>query len=343
MTITELKSRIYNDFIASFKNAITPLKKSFFENIANSLSATFRLAYIHLDRIHADSFLTTCTEGRVLSYFAPLKNITQKLATISTGTVRFTGVTGSVIPIGQKLIYSEIEFITIASGTIASGYADVLCNSVKTGTTNNTLANIDLFLSTPIEGIDNKATSTSGFSGAIDDETIESVRTRTKQKNATASNVDNTYFYKSLANELTNVKASFISELKNGVGTFGVTILTFSNNGVPVQADIDEVQQYFIDNEAVPVYAEAEYFLPTIVSQAFSIQLATNTTTKQEEITLLVRDYLYLYQKQGTSFAFSGLASLLQDNGARLIAPTPSSTLAIALNEVVDLGTITWI
>jgi uncharacterized phage protein gp47/JayE len=343
MTIQELKNRIYNDFISSFKNAITPLKKSFFEQLSNALSATFQLVYIYLDRIFNDSFLSTCTDSRVLSYFAPLKNITPKVATSATGTVRFTGIDGTLIHIDTLLIYNELEYMTTADGTIATGYADIACQSVDTGTLNNTLANVDMFLSSPIDGVDNKATSILGFSDAIDDEIVESVRTRTKQKFATASQIDNYNFYRSLANEVPNVKASFISELKNGVGTFGVTILTYSNNGVPIQADIDAVHQYFIDKEAVPVYVDAEFFLPTIVTQNFSIQLAINNTENQSLFEQYIRDYLYLYQKPNYAFEFADLALFLQSKGGRIVSPDPTTNITPALDEIIDLGAITWL
>ena len=343
MTIKELKDRIYQDFITSFKNAITPLRASFFDQLSNTLASTFHLIYIYLNNIIKDSFLTTCTQSRVLSYFAPLKNITQKEATKSKGTLRFTGNDGEVIPLYTKLIYNELEYQTIEEGIIASGFADILAESIESGSIQNTLGNIDLFLIVPIIGIDNKAISIDGFSGAIDRETIESVRTRVKQKFATPVEIDNDNFYKSLANEVPNVKASFVSSVKNGVGTFGITILTQSNDGVPIQADIDEVEQYFIDNQAVPSYVEVEYFLPTIVSQNFSILLSENSTTKQTETEQAIRDYLYLFQKAGVSFQFSGLATYLQTIGARLNNPDPASDIAIASDEVLDVGTITWI
>ncbi len=343
MNILELKNRIYNDFISSFQNAITPLKKSFFEQLSNSLSATFQLLYIYLDRVLNDSFLTTCTKDRVLRYFAPLKNITRKLATVSTGVIRFTGLNTTIVPTGTILIYNELEYITIVDGTIDLGYADINATSVGTGSENNTLANIDIFLSIPITGIDNKALSTLGFNSAIDDETVESVRTRTKQKFASPTNIDNDNFYKSLANEVPNVKAAFISSIKNGVGTFGVTILTFSNNGVPVQADIDAVEQYFIDNSAVPTYVESEYFLPVIISQAFSIQLAVNTVTNQDQLSQAIRDYLYLTQKPNSTYYFANLAKFIQSNGARLVSPLTTDSLVLASNEIIDLGVITWI
>lgn len=343
MTIKELKNRIYNDFISSFKNAITPLKKSFFEQLSNTLAATFQLIYIYLDRILNDSFLTTCTSSRVLNYFAPLKNVKQKQPTVANGVIRFTGVNATLIETGTKLIYSELEYITIEDGTITAGFADINAESVEPGTLNNTLANIDMFLSIPIEGVDNKAISILGFTGAIDQETPESVRTRTKQKFASPTNIDNDNFYKSLANEIPNVKASFIASNKNGVGTFGVTILTFSNNGVAIQADIDEVEQYFIDKDAIPTYVQAEFFLPTIIYQDFSIQLAVDNTANRELLTKLITEYLYLFQKPGTTFYYAGIATFIQANGGRLVTPLPTDNIVLALNEILDMGTTTWI
>ena len=78
-----------------------------------------------------DSFLTTCTENRVLNYFAPLKNITRKEPTVSSGIVKFTGIDATLVPTGTILIYSELEYITIADGTISSGFADINCESVE--------------------------------------------------------------------------------------------------------------------------------------------------------------------------------------------------------------------
>ena len=343
MTILELKERIYQDFVSSFKNAITPLKASFFDQMSNTLASTFQLIYIYLNNIYKDSFLSTCTEDRVRTYFAPLKDISEKEATVSDGTVRFTGTDGFTVSSGLTLTYSEMEYTTTESGEISSGYVDILCESVETGTIYNTLGNITLILSIEVEGIDQSAICYDGFSGAIDDETIESLRTRTKQKFAAPTNIDNYNFYRSLAMELDNVKAAFISKVKNGNGTFGVTILTKSNAGVPIQADIDEVEEYFEENNAVPEYVEAEYFLPTIVYQNLSILLADNSTDNQENVLQTVKDYIYLYQKPGETFQFSELADYMQTIGARLNNPDPTSDLAIEIEEVLDVGTVTWI
>lgn len=343
MDIKTLKDRVYKDFISSFDNAITPLKKSFFEQISNSLAATFQLIYIFIDRVFSDSFLTTCTESRVLSYFAPLKNVIRKEPTVALGVAKFTGVETTVIPIGTLFIFNELEYKTLDVGTITTGFADINCESVEKGSVNNTLSNTSFVLSVPIIGIDNSVLSVLGFSGAVDQETIESLRTRTKQKFASPTNIDNDNFYKSLANELSNVKATFISSVKNGAGTFGVTILTFSNNGVPIQSDIDEVEQHFIDTESVPEYVEAEYFLPTITLQAFDIQLAIDDSINRALVSQALRDYMYLNQKPATTFKFDAVADFLQTLGGRLITPIPTSGVLLADDEILDLGVITWI
>ena len=343
ITITELKDRIYQDFVSSFENAITPLRRSFFDITSNTLAATFYLLYIFLSKVQKESFLTTCSEDRVTSYFAPLKNIEQKDATASTGTVTFTGIDGTEIPNGTRLTYNSMDYKTSEAGEISSGYATLSAESLYTGTTYNTIGDISLYLRNPLSGLDNKVTSIDGFSGAIDDETIESLRTRTRQKFGVASQIDNDNYYKSLANEVDNVKASFISDNKNGVGTFGVTILTSSNDGIPVQDDIDAVEEYFEDSEAVPVYVGVEFFMPSISYIDFTIQLTNNTVDNQETTEQSIRDYLYLNQKPNTTFEWEGLSDYLKNIGARLLVPNYDDSYIIQDDEVLDIGDITWV
>lgn len=343
-TLQQIKDRVYNDFVVSFQNVITPLKKSFFEILSNSISASVHLLYLYLDNVKKNSFLHSCTQDRVTSYFAPLLGLSLKEATVSTGIARFTGVDTTTIPSGTKIIYNgSIEFITIGAGVITGGIADIQCTSSKTGTLNNTINNISLSLVVPIAGVDNIVVSTLGFLGAIDPETIESLRGRCITKQGKNPQIDNNNYYKTLALEVPNVRAAFISELKNGGGTFGVTILTNSNNGVPVQSDINAVEAYFIQQNGVPTYALAEYFIPTIIYQNLNILLAVESEENKTFIEQLAKDYIYRFQEPGTPFKFLGLSKILQANGARLSSPLPTATISLQLDEVLDIGSIFWI
>ena len=80
-----------------------------------------------------------------------------------------------------------------------------------------------------------------------------------------------------------------------------------------------------------------------VVYQNLSILLADNSTDNQEYVLQAVKDYIYLYQKPGETFQFSELADYMQTIGARLNNPDPTSDLAIEIEEVLDVGTVTWI
>jgi uncharacterized phage protein gp47/JayE len=342
ISLNDLKNRIYSDFISSFDNAITPVKKSFFDVLSNTIASVSRLQYIYLENVQKESFLNSCSEERLLNYFSPLNNVTRKTATKSTGIVTFTGVNGSIIPINTKVTHNNIEFTTTSSGTISNNSVDISVESVNAGILNNTLSNIQLFLNIPIAGVDTGLVSLNGITGAIDEETIENLRTRIINKQATNKEIDSINYYKSIINEVNNVKTGFLSERIFGNGTIGITILTKSNNGVPTQNDLDTVQAYLENRKAIPAYVNVTYFLPTIISQAFTILLSVNNTTNQTKIKKIMEDYIYEYQRLNSSFSYLGLSKILLNNGARLVSPAPTDATTISSVQVLDVGVITW-
>ena len=342
ISLNDLKNRIYTDFISSFDNAITPVKKSFFDVLSNTIASVSRLQYIYLENVQKESFLNSCSEERLLNYFSPLNNVTRKTATKSVGTVTFTGVNGSIIPINTKVTHNNIEFVTTSAGTISNNSVDISVESVNAGILNNTLSNIQLFLNIPIQGVDTGLTSLNGITGAIDQETVESLRTRIINKQATNKEIDSINYYKSIVNEVNNTKAGFVSERIYGNGTIGITILTQSNNGIPTQNDLDTVQVYLENRKAIPAYVNATYFLPTIISQAFTILLSVNNTTNQTKIKKIMQNYIYQYQRLNSSFSYLGLSKILLNNGARLVSPAPTDATTISSVQVLDVGVVTW-
>jgi len=278
-----------------------------------------------------------------MTYFAPLKNLVLNPATKAKGILTFTGVNGSIIPLGTKVLYNNMEFITTEAKTIVSNVASVKAESVNSGSENNTISSISLYLMFPIEGIDNQVFCTDGFTNALDEETKESLRTRCKQRFASPTIIDNDYSYRSKINELSFVKQSFISNLKNGAGSFGVTILTNTTSRVPTEQDMLDVKQYLMDSNSIPSYVAVEFFVPTIISTNFTIILAVDNEANRKIVTDALMDYLYLYQKPNTVFSYKGLADYLQTFGARLNTPLPSTTEDLKDNELIDIGTISWI
>lgn len=348
MILDDLKNRIYADFVASFTNAITPLKKTFFEVISNAHASVSNLLYLYLDNVQDNSFLNSCSQTRVLSYFAPLNRLSLKSATYAEGILTFTGTVGALIPLGTKVVYNNtsLEYQTTVVATIPlSGTIDVpaIASSTNLGSQGNTLGNIDLTVSTPLSGVNSDVKSTLGFTKGIDAESVESLRTRCMIKQGDSPNIDNRNYYRTLGNQLPNIKATFVTDLKNGNGTFGITILTHSNNGIPTPTDLSDLALHLETLKAVPTYAAVDIFQPVIVYVNLQILLAIKNDVNIASTEKLARDYIYLYQRAGQNFNYIGLSKLLQNNGARLVSPIPSFETTLAVNEVLDIGGITWL
>ena len=342
ISLNDLKNRVFTDFISSFDNAITPVKKSFFDVLSNTIASVSRLQYIYLENVQKESFLNSCSEDRLLTYFSPLNNVTKKTATKSVGTVTFTGVNASIIPINTKVTHNNIEFVTTSAGTISNNSVDISVESVNAGILNNTLSNIQLFLNIPIEGVDTGLTSLNGITGAIDQETIDSLRTRIINKQATSKEIDSINYYKSIINEVNNVKSGFVSERIYGNGTIGITILTKSNNELYCEMIVSKAMGRLETKKAIPAYVNATYFLPTIISQAFTVLLSVDNATNQTKIKKIIQDYIYEYQRLNSSFSYLGLSKILLNNGSRLVSPAPTDATTISSVQVLDVGVVTW-
>ncbi len=341
MTIKTIKDKIYNDFISSFSGVITPLSKSFFDNFANSLSGMFKLLYIYMDNVSKESFITTCSDTTLLTYFAPLNGVERKTATKSKGTTTFSGVAGSVIPAGTILKYNKLVFITTAEATITGADIDVLCESVETGEQSNTAENITLELSESIEGIDDNANSTGGFTTATNIEGIEALRYRVKLAISSSVKTENDNYYKSQAMIVENVKSVYISNAKNGAGTLGLTILT--ETGTTAQTDIDNVEAHFVDNSLINPAIQVEFFIPTIVHLNLSIQLSQNTEANQSDMVEMIKDYLTIYQKPNKTFYIKDISDYIATKGGRVIVPIQTADITLADDEVIEIGAMTWI
>lgn len=89
----------------------------------------------------------------------------------STGLIRFTGVDGTAIAPGNQIKRKKDGrlYVTIGSGTIAAGVADVVCQSLQKGNIQNLdEVNQDFDLVIPILDVDNACKNTGKFLGGRD-------------------------------------------------------------------------------------------------------------------------------------------------------------------------------
>lgn len=135
------------------------------------------LHYEYLDWIAKQSVPYTAT-GEHMEAWSNLKGIIRKSATSATGTVTFTGTSGT-IPQGSQLVRADgVTYLTTAEGTLSLGTATVPVQAVLEGETGNAGPGITLTLSTLVPGVASAATTATALVGGADTEDDASLRSR---------------------------------------------------------------------------------------------------------------------------------------------------------------------
>jgi uncharacterized phage protein gp47/JayE len=100
----------------------------------------------------------------------------RKLATLASGTVSFTGASGTVIPMGTR-IRGVAEYETTAEIVIGAGPTDVPVRALDAGSIGNANEGSTLTLLSQVPGADDTVTVV-GIDGGTDVETDDQLRTR---------------------------------------------------------------------------------------------------------------------------------------------------------------------
>lgn len=129
------------------------------------------------ESLYYSAFLGFAT-GNNLDRVVELLGVTRKAATKATGTVRFSGSDGTVIPQGTRVATDEgEEFVTDASGTISGGSVDIAVTASEFGTDGNVAGNTITNLLDVILGV-TSITNPSATSGGTELETDAALRDR---------------------------------------------------------------------------------------------------------------------------------------------------------------------
>jgi uncharacterized phage protein gp47/JayE len=177
-TLTELRQQVATDINAQLPGVDALLRYSNLGILGDVVAGQSNGHYGYLDYIAKNGVPFTAT-GEYLEGWAGLKGVARKAATSATGTIVFTGTDGAVIPSGTPLNRSDgAQYLTTATGTIASGTATVAAQAVAAGTASNTGAGVTMILSAGISGVNGAATVGTAFTGGTEVESDFSLRSR---------------------------------------------------------------------------------------------------------------------------------------------------------------------
>jgi len=172
-------------------------------------------------------------------------------AVAATGTVKITGVPGTVIPLGTQVATpadeltatSSIEYMTTEVAVLNSqGGAAVPIKAVEAGIAGNVPIGAISLLLQPISGVTG-ITNEMPTSGGADEESDESLLARYLLKVRQPGTSGNKADYQQWALEMPSVSRVQVEPLWNGPGTVRIFVLG-ENKRAPAQAIVDHVQEY---------------------------------------------------------------------------------------------------
>jgi uncharacterized phage protein gp47/JayE len=238
--------------------------------------------------------------------------LTRKPAVNATGQVKFSGVNGTVIPIGTRInTDNEVYFSTTQAGTISSGVVTVnataevggIIGNVVAGEINTVPAELSSLLS---------VTNDLPFSGGFDVESDESLIARYYEKVQKPATSGNAFQYQQWAKSVAGIGDAKVYPLWNGNGTVKVVLLDV-NKRAPNATFVTNTTNY-INGErpigaTVTVVGATE--VPIAVSATLTLSSGAVLATAVSKFTSALTDYLKSIAFVDSTVRYSKIASVM--------------------------------
>jgi uncharacterized phage protein gp47/JayE len=348
-TLTELVTRVGNDFISRLSLVGPILRRSMVYVLSRVIAGAAHMLHGHLDFLADQIFPDTATD-EYMTRHGSLFGITRTPATYATGNVVFTGTNATVIPEGTLLRRPDdgAEYETDADGTIASGTATIAVTASEAGEDGNADVGTTLNLVTPISGVTSAATVASGgLDGGTDEETDDALRVRVQERMADQPHGGKESDYVTWAKEVSGVTRAWVYPLELGVGTVTVRFVRDDDGEgsaiIPSAGEVTTVQEYI--DELRPVTAAVTVAPPVAVALDFEIELTPDTAAVRAAVEAELTDLLRREAEPGGTILLTHIqeAISLAEGETDYILTDPVANVEHATGEIAIMGTITWV
>jgi len=344
-TLTELINRTLAD-TTSRLSADELLRRADAEVLARVLAGAAHGLYGYIDWL-SRQILPDTSEAEWLERHASLWLMEgRKLAAAATGTVNFTGISGSVVPAGTVLqTAAGVQVATTEEVTLAASTGSAAAAAVDAGAAGNLVAGTPLSLVSPIAGVQSAATVASGgLVGGSDIEDDEALRGRVISRIQQPPQGGCAYDYEAWALQVEGVTRAWVNPQELGLGT--VTIRFVRDDDTSLIPDAGEVAVVQAHLEALrPVTAQVTVVAPVAVPLDLTItDLVPDTAAVRASIEVEVADLLRREAVPGGTILISRLreAISIAAGEADHALTSPTANISHDAGQLAILGTITW-
>lgn len=241
-------------------------------------------------------------------------SIGRKQATFATGSANFTGIPGTIVPIGTTLsgaqstqFTSSVGYETTQQITIGTLPTEAPIRALDPGTIGNLDAGAILALNGTLPGVDNSVTVVE-LDGGVDTENDDDLRARVLRRIQQPPMGGAAYDYEAWALAVPGVTRAWCYPQEMGIGTVTVRFmmddLRADNDGIPNEGDVQAVTEYINIKRPVTV---KDFWVEAPIKQPISViiaELAPDTSDVRQEIESSLKDMLLISAAPGqTIFA----------------------------------------
>lgn len=237
-------------------------------------AAQIESLYVYNDWVQKQCFPQSAT-GNYLDYHAQMCGLQRIMAHESTGSITFYAQTPASwelwIPVGTVCVTaSGARFETTQIGSIPVGSTSCVCQarSIDLGTACNADADTIVYMPQPPVGV-SSCTNVSPFTGGLDDEDDESLRSRILSSYSAVSNFASADYYEQKALSVDGVAAVKVLPKNRGVGT--VDVIVASEDGLPSSDLVDCVSSTL--NDAREICVDVSVYPPTTVEVDVQVKI----------------------------------------------------------------------
>lgn len=354
-SFTDLREQARDDFTANIPGADGRLKQSNLRVIGDVLAQMVTGLYGYLDFIVKQAIPYTAT-GTYLARWAAFWGVSRVAATKATGTITFTGQTGSSVAVDSLVATpSGVQFKLDVGVVVASGTVDASVTAVVAGASGNLDATTTVSLVSAQAGIDGAAVvAAGGTSGGADEETDASLRERMLSRIQQPPHGGALADYVSWAREVAGVTRAWAYPSEMGLGTvtvrFMMDTVQVANEGIPqgdgapdYTGDLKSVFDYI--NPLRPVTADVYVAAPTAVALDITLEdLTQDTAEVRTAIDAEIAALLLRVAEPGATIRISNIyeaISLATGERSHTIT-SPAADKTHATGEIAVPGTITY-
>jgi uncharacterized phage protein gp47/JayE len=298
----------------------------------------------HLDYIARQGFPDSA-EGENLDHWASVYGMQRKPATFARRNVTFTGINGSVVPIGTVTQSATGEqFVTDAAATISSGTATVAVTSLTPGTAGNVPVGATLALVAPVAGVDGNGTvAATGVVDGTDQEKDDALAARIISRIQFPPKAGVATDYENWAREVPGVTRVWVFPQQNGPGTVGVAFVRDDDSSIiPDSAEVAQVQSYI--DAVKPLTAAVTVFAPLTQAINMTISVTPNTTQVKNAVLAELAEF-FRSVSTGQTIYVSQLRERISaaPGETNHVLSVPAADVVIPSTTLAIMGSVTWI